>query len=81
MLYKTLMERAKGPKTLKKTFLARNLTYIKPKKEKKRTKKTIIAQKSRSSNDSDKDKKKMDGWIVSWAPIGPLDAAGPDAAI
>ena len=61
MLYKTLMERAKGPKTLKKTFLARNLTYIKPRKEKKRTKKTIIAQKSRSSNDSDKDKKKMDG--------------------
>ena len=40
MLYKTLMERAKGPKTLKKTFLARNLTYIKPRKEKKRTKKT-----------------------------------------
>ena len=61
MLYKTLMERAKGPKTLKKTFLARNLTYIKPRKEKKRKKKTIIAQKSRSSNDSDKDKKKMDG--------------------
>ena len=34
MLYRTLHERAKGPKTLKKSFLVRNLRDIKPKKRK-----------------------------------------------
>ena len=37
MLYRTLHERAKGPKTLKKSFLVRNLRYIKPKKRKRKS--------------------------------------------
>jgi hypothetical protein len=56
MLYKTLRERAKGPKTLKKTFLVRNLMYIKPSKKKKKTKKKIEKGKSaKNSDDNSKD--------------------------
>jgi hypothetical protein len=56
MLYKTLRERAKGPKTLKKTFLVRNLMYIKPSKKKKKKKKKIEKGKSaKNSDDNSKD--------------------------
>jgi len=56
MLYKTLRERAKGPKTLKKTFLVRNLMYIKPSKKKKKMKKKIEKRKSaKNSDDNSKD--------------------------
>ena len=64
MLYRTLHERAKGPKTLKKSFLVRNLRYIKPKKRKRKSTTTEMSaettekkiksnERSRSRGDDD----------------------------
>ena len=60
MLYRTLHERAKGPKTLKKSFLVRNLRYIKPKKRKRKSTTTSIAETTEKKKSNERSRSRGD---------------------